>query len=49
MRTNLFIKVEVEHDEDEAPERIGNAICRQIQKIYGVQRAELSSTTSEEV
>ncbi len=49
MRTNLFIKVEVEHDEDEPPERIGAAICRQVMKIYGVRDAELSSATAEEV
>ena len=36
MRTKLFIKVEVEHDEEEPPERIGKSICRQIQKIYCV-------------
>ncbi len=48
MRTNLFIKVEVEHEEDESPERIGAAICRQILKVYGVRAAELSSATSDE-
>ncbi|HKX00556.1 MAG TPA: hypothetical protein VJN43_22645 [Bryobacteraceae bacterium] len=41
--TNLFIKVEIEHDEEETPERLGAEICRQILKIYGVRRAELTN------
>jgi hypothetical protein len=45
-RTNLFFKVEVEHDPGERPERIGDEICRQILKVYGVRQAELSNFTS---
>ena len=48
MRTNLFFKVEIEHDEEEPPERLGLEICRQLLKIYGVRSAELSSFTSGE-
>ncbi|HEY1341430.1 MAG TPA: hypothetical protein VGF59_28160 [Bryobacteraceae bacterium] len=44
-RTNLFLKVEVEHDADERPERIGAEICRQIMKYYGVREAELTNFT----
>jgi hypothetical protein len=40
---DLYIKVEVELDEDEAPERIANEICRMLQKLYYVRSAELSS------
>ncbi len=47
-RTNLFFKVEVEHDPDEAPERIAGQIRRQLMKIYGVRESELSSYTSAE-
>jgi tetrahydromethanopterin S-methyltransferase subunit G len=42
-RSNLFIKVEVEHDSDEQPQRIGEEICRQLMKLYGVREAEVSS------
>jgi hypothetical protein len=45
-RTNLFFKVEVEHDPREKPERIGDEICRQILKVYGVRQAELSNFTT---
>jgi hypothetical protein len=44
-RTNLFFKVELEHDPEEKPERIGNEICRQLLKLYGVRSAELSNIT----
>ena len=47
-RTNLFFKVEVEHDGDEKPERIGEEIRRHVIKLYGVREVELSSFTSEE-
>ena len=44
-RTNLFFKVEIEHDQEERPERLGDEICRKLAKIYGVQSAELISFT----
>jgi hypothetical protein len=43
MRTNLFIKVIVEHDPKEIPEKLGAELCRQLEKNYLVRRAELSS------
>jgi len=42
-RTNLFFKVEVEHDADDKPERLAAEICRQILKLYGVRQAELAN------
>jgi hypothetical protein len=44
-RANLFLKVEIEFDEYEKPEQIGEEICRQILRMYGVRDAELSSVT----
>jgi hypothetical protein len=43
MRTNLFIKVIVEHDKRETPEKLGAELCRQLEKNYIVRDAELSS------
>jgi len=43
MRTNLFIKVVVEHDPKEEPEKLGRELCRQLEKNYIVREAELSS------
>ena len=45
-RVDVFIKVEVELDEDEKPERVANEICRQVEKIYVARRVELSSIIS---
>jgi len=42
-RTNLFFKVEIEHEPDDKPEKIGNEIARQLLKFYGVRDAELSN------
>jgi hypothetical protein len=47
-RSNLFFKVEVEHDSDENPHRIGDEIERHLRKLYGVRRVELSNVTTEE-
>jgi hypothetical protein len=44
-RTNLFFKVEVEHDPEERPEKIAELIRRQVMRIYGVREAELSNYT----
>ncbi len=43
-RTDLYLKVEIEHDEHDKPELLGAEICRAIQRrIHGVISAELSS------
>lgn len=47
-RSNLFFKVEVEHDSDEQPQRIGEEICRQLRKFYGVRDVELSNYSTTE-
>jgi hypothetical protein len=47
-RMDLYIKVEVELDEDEKPEKVADEICRVIQKIYVVRSAELSNLVEKE-
>ena len=47
-RANLFFKVEVEHDSDENPQRIGDEIQGHLKKMYGVLDVELSNITIEE-
>ncbi|MDE3195552.1 MAG: hypothetical protein KGN84_04365 [Acidobacteriota bacterium] len=42
MRTNLFLKVVIEHDKNETPEKLAAELCRQLEKNYVVRRAELS-------
>lgn len=43
MRTNLFLKIIVEHDSTEKPEKLGKELCRQLEKVFVVRTAELSS------
>lgn len=45
-RVDLYIKVQVELDEDEKPERLAAEICRQLEKMYAVRAAELSNTVA---
>lgn len=42
-RTDVYIKVTVDHGEDEAPDRLGKEICRQVEKVYGVRTAEVQN------
>jgi hypothetical protein len=45
-RVDLYIKVEIELEEEETPERVAREICRQVEKIYVVRKAELSSAVA---
>lgn len=47
-RLDLYVKVEVELDDEEKPERLAGEICRQLEKLYGVCSAEISSSVARE-
>lgn len=47
-RTDLYLKVEIDLDEKEQPERLAGEICRQIRKVYGVRSAEVSNIIERE-
>jgi hypothetical protein len=47
-RVDLYIKVVVDIEEDETPEKVAREICRQVEKIYVVRTAELSSAVVRE-
>ncbi len=47
-RVDLYIKVSVELDEEEKPERLAGEICRQLENLYAVRSAELSSVANSE-
>jgi hypothetical protein len=42
-RLDLYFKVEVDLHEGEDPKKLSDEIVRQLKKVYGVRRAELSS------
>jgi len=41
-RVDIYVKVEVDLDEEELPEKVAREICRHLEKIYVVRRAEPS-------
>jgi hypothetical protein len=47
VRTHLFLKVEIEHDESEDPQKIGEEIARHVNKLYVVRSVELSSVVTQ--
>jgi hypothetical protein len=42
-RTDVYIKVELDLDDREKPEKVAAELCRMIRKVYGVRSAEVSS------
>lgn len=42
-RTDIFLKIVVEHEDDERPEKLAQEICRRIEKLYGVRSTDISS------
>ena len=42
-RIDVYLKVELDLDPKEAPERVAAEICRMINRVYGVRKAEVSS------
>lgn len=47
-RSSLFLKVEIEYDKEESPERLGEELCRLLMKQYAVNSAEVSSVARHE-
>jgi hypothetical protein len=47
-RVDLYIKVEVILEEDEKVERVAAEICRHIERVYVVRKAELSNAVTRE-
>jgi hypothetical protein len=47
-RADLYLKVELDLDDREKPERLAAEIVRTIRKLYGVRAAEVSSLVERE-
>ena len=47
-RVDLYIKVEVELEEEEKPDRVAGEICRHIEKMYLVRSAEFTNSITRE-
>ncbi|MBC7925078.1 MAG: hypothetical protein H7039_08710 [Bryobacteraceae bacterium] len=42
-RSDLYIKVVIDHDEHDTPQQLAGEVCRQIEKVYGVRKVELTN------
>ena len=47
-RLDVYVKVEIDLQEGEKPQKLAAEICRMIRKVYGVRSAEVTSTISSE-
>lgn len=47
-RTDLHIKVVVEHEPDETIDRLATEICRAIERVYSVETATVSNVVNHE-
>ncbi len=46
-RTDLYLKIVLDHGEDEKPEKLAAEICRQVGKVYGVRSAEVQNLVAQ--
>jgi hypothetical protein len=42
-RADVYLKVELDLDDLEKPERIAAEICRMLRRVYGVRQVEVSN------
>ena len=48
IRTQLFLKVEYDHDDSRDGQKLAQEIARAVKRIYGVRAVEISSMISED-
>ena len=49
IRTQLYLKVEFEHQDSRETQKVANEIARAVRKIYGVRAVEIQNSMSEEI
>lgn len=47
VRTDIHIKVELLHGNDESPQKLAGEICRQLLKLYAVRNVEVSNIVND--
>lgn len=48
LRSDIFLKIVVEHGNSDRPERLAEEICRRIEKLYGVRSTEISNVVTQQ-
>jgi hypothetical protein len=49
IRTQLYLKVEYEHDEAKEAQKIAIEITRVVRRLYGVRHVEIQNSMSEDL
>jgi hypothetical protein len=48
-RIQLYLKIVIEADDDERPEKLAGEVQRLLRRVHGVKEVELTNSTSEAV
>ena len=49
IRTQLYLKVEFEHQDPKEAQKISTEISRVVRRLYGVRHVEIQNSMSEEI
>jgi len=49
IRTQLYLKVELDHEEQKEAVKISSEIARTVKRLYGVRNVEIQNSISEEL
>jgi hypothetical protein len=49
IRTQLYLKVELEHEEAKEGQKIATEITRVVRRLYGVRHVEIQNSMSEDL
>lgn len=47
VRTDLYLKVQLDHGDDERPQKLADEIARQLLKVYAVRNVEVQNVVSD--
>ncbi len=47
VRTDLYLKVQLDHGKDEDPKKLAAEVARQLLKVYAVRNVEVQNVISE--
>ncbi len=49
IRTQLYLKIELEHEDAKETQKISTEITRVVRRLYGVRHVEIQNSMSEEI
>ena len=49
IRTQLYLKIEFDHEEPKEGQKVATEIARTVRRLYGVRHVEIQNSMSEEI